>query len=164
MLNFNFLVTRCKINCGDRVTANKRMVIESTCTGLSCKTIKAYNWTLYKLDAWSVNETWLEVEDLEDKILTELDSPSLVFKGKLNQWENSLFDDETYRLRGVVHLVDDSSEESEITFKTNSAPYLIDYDLGCRVAPDVGYAVTTEFEIYCDGWYDEDLPLSYEFR
>jgi len=140
------------------------MVIESTCTGLSCKTIKGYNWTLYMLDPFSVNETWLAVTDLEDRILTERDGPSLVFKGKLNDWENSLLDDATYRLIGAVHLDDDTTEESEITFKTNSAPYLTDYDKGCRVSPEVGYAVTTEFYVYCDGWDDEDLPLSYEFK
>ncbi|XP_078349560.1 polycystin-1-like protein 2 isoform X5 [Oculina patagonica] len=155
---------RCKINCGSKVTANKRMVIESTCTGLSCKAIKGYNWTLYMLDPWSINETWVAVTDLEDRILTELDSPSLVFKGKLNDWENSLLDDATYRLIGSVHLDDDTSEESEIKFTTNSAPYLIDYDKGCRVSPEVGYAVTTEFYVYCEGWDDEDLPLSYEFK
>lgn len=116
------------------------------------------------LDVFSVNETWLAVTDLEDRILTERDGPSLVFKGKLNDWENSLLDDTTYKLIGAVHLDDDTTEESEITFKTNSAPYLTDYDKGCRVFPEVGYAVTTEFYVYCDGWDDEDLPLSYEFK
>lgn len=115
------------------------------------------------IDPWSVNETWME-QDLGDRILTEIDSPSLIFKGKLNQWENSLMDDATYRLRGIVCLADDTTEESEIYFKTNSAPYLDDDDLGCKVSPDVGHAVTTEFFISCDGWKDDDLPLSYEFR
>ena len=113
------------------------MVIESTCTGLSCKTIKSYNWTLYMVDPWSVNETWIE-EKLGDKILTELDSPILVFKGKLNQWENSLMDDGTYRLRGIVHLTDGTTEESEISFRTNSAPYPIHHDAGCKVNPKKG--------------------------
>lgn len=115
------------------------------------------------IDPWSVNETWIE-EKLGDKILTELDSPILVFKGKLNQWENSLMDDGTYRLRGIVHLTDGTTEESEISFRTNSAPYPIHDDSGCKVNPKKGHAVTTEFFISCDGWYDDDLPLSYEFR
>ena len=138
------------------------MVIESTCTGLSCKTIKSYNWTLYMIDPWSVNETWVE-EKLGDNILTELDSPTLVFKGKLDQWENSLKDDRTYRLRGIVYLTDGTTEESEISFRTNSAPNHVDFP-GCKVNPEMGHAVTTEFFISCDGWYDDDIPLSYEFR
>lgn len=73
-------------------------------------------------------------------------------------------DDTEYKLRGSLYLDDDSVEESEITFKTNSAPFPEDYDLGCRVTPDMGHAVTTVFTISCQGWQDEDLPLSYEFR
>ena len=114
------------------------------------------------IDPWSVNETWVE-EKLEDNILTELDSPTLVFKGKLDQWENSLKDDRTYRLRGIVYLTDGTTEESEISFRTNSAPNHVDFP-GCKVNPEMGHAVTTEFFISCDGWYDDDLPLSYEFR
>lgn len=64
------------------MTGNKRMVIESTCTGLSCQAAQRYNWTLFRLDPWAENETWIQVDDLEDKILTDLDSPSLVFKGR----------------------------------------------------------------------------------
>ena len=114
------------------------------------------------IDPWSVNETWVE-EKLGDNILTELDSPTLVFKGKLDQWENSLKDDRTYRLRGIVYLTDGTTEESEISFRTNSAPNHVDFP-GCKVNPEMGHAVTTEFFISCDGWYDDDLPLSYEFR
>ena len=114
------------------------------------------------IDPWSVNETWIE-EKLGDNILTELDSPTLVFKGKLDQWENSLKDDRTYRLRGIVYLTDGTTEESEISFRTNSAPNHVDFP-GCKVNPEMGHAVTTEFFISCDGWYDDDLPLSYEFR
>ena len=73
-------------------------------------------------------------------------------------------DDGTYRLRGIVHLTDGTTEESEIYFRTNSAPYPIHDDSGCKVNPKKGHAVTTEFFISCDGWYDDDLPLSYEFR
>ena len=29
-----------------------------------------------------VNETWFQVNDLENRILTDLDSPTLVFKGR----------------------------------------------------------------------------------
>lgn len=58
------------------------MVIESTCTGLSCRAIQRYNWILYMLDPWAVNETWLQVTDLDERILTNLDSPTLVFKGR----------------------------------------------------------------------------------
>ena len=115
-------------------------------------------------DLWSVKETWVQVNDLSQKIMTDLDSPSLVFLGKRNERENALLEDTTYRLIGSVYLDDQSVEQSEITFNTNSAPYPIDFDAGCFVSPKEGYAVTTEFFIHCVDWYDEDLPLSYEFR
>ena len=60
---------------------------------------------------------------------------------------------------GSVYLDDDTVEESDITFKTNSAPRLG----SCSVTPEMGYAVTTEFTISCKEWEDEDLPLTYEF-
>lgn len=56
-------------------------------------------------------------------------------------------------------------EESEISFHTNSAPFLLDVEVGgCFVTPMEGYAVTTEFVISCQGWEDDDMPLKYEFR
>ena len=44
------------------------------------------------LDKWSVNETWLQIEDLEDRLLTDADSPSLVFKGRLF-WRSTIVND-----------------------------------------------------------------------
>ena len=75
-------------------------------------------------------------------------------------------DDTKYRLRASVYLDDDTVEESEIFFKTNSPPGYNDSDemVGCSVTPEIGHAVTTEFTISCRGFMDEDMPLSYEFR
>ena len=75
-------------------------------------------------------------------------------------------DDTKYRLRATVYLDDDTVEESEIFFKTNSPPMYDYFDemAGCSVTPEIGQAVTTEFTISCQGFMDEDMPLSYEFR
>ena len=73
-------------------------------------------------------------------------------------------DDTKYRLRASVYLDDDTVEESEIFFKTNSPPVYFDEMAGCSVTPEIGHAVTTEFTISCQGFIDEDMPLSYEFR
>lgn len=81
MLAYFLLANRCKINCGNKVAANKKMVIESTCKGLSCKSGQRYNWTLYMRDPMAYNETWLPVIDFKEKTLTELDSPNIVIKG-----------------------------------------------------------------------------------
>lgn len=72
-------------------------------------------------------------------------------------------DDSEYKLRASLYLDGDTVEESEIMFKTNSPPFP-DLTGGCSVTPEMGYAVTTEFTISCQGWYDDDLPLKYEFR
>ena len=75
-------------------------------------------------------------------------------------------DDTKYRLRATVYLDDDTVEGSEIFFKTNSPPVYDSFDemAGCSVTPEIGHAVTTEFTISCQGYKDEDMPLSYEFR
>lgn len=73
-------------------------------------------------------------------------------------------DDGIYRLRGIVYLIDGIMEESQIFFRINLVFYFIYYDVGCKVNFKKGYVVIMEFFIFCDGWYDDDLFFSYEFR
>ena len=71
------------------MTANKRMIIESECKGVSCQAIQKYNWTLFKFHVFAENETWVQETDLENRILTEPDSLSLVFKGSFPKYSTN---------------------------------------------------------------------------
>lgn len=98
------------------------------------------------------------VPNLEDRILTDINSPNLVIPG-----DKQLLEENTkYKIRVVVTLTTGFTYAEEIPFITNSPPRILDG--GCSVTPTEGLVLTTEFEISCSGWSDEDLPLNYEFR
>lgn len=100
------------------------------------------------------------VPNLEDRILTDINSPNLVIPGD----ERLLEENTKYKIRVVVTLTTGFTYTQEITFITNSPPSILDGRGGCSVTPTEGLVLTTEFEISCSGWSDEDLPLNYEFR
>ncbi|XP_031571396.1 uncharacterized protein LOC116305596 isoform X3 [Actinia tenebrosa] len=156
------LSLRCLINCGHKVSTNLRMTVEAVCKGLTCKAIQSHNWVLYTNIA-SHNVTvpkWQKVDDLEEKSLTDLDSHSIVIKGRLNENFNALENDAEYKLVGEVLLKDGSVERDQMTFITNSPPQ----GGYCMADPEIGTAVTTEFYVQCDEFKDDDLPLQFEFR
>ncbi|XP_048586750.1 uncharacterized protein LOC5520842 isoform X2 [Nematostella vectensis] len=155
---------RCTSNCAVKVSPQNRMVIESACKGLTCRSVQKYMWELYTIDPFGESGKFELVQDLERRILTELDSPSIAFIGKVNMFENSLAPDQRYRVKVIASLPDGTSETAMIEFNTNSAPYPAMDEDGCFIRPEVGRAVTTEYNISCRGFKDEDLPLSYEFR
>ena len=64
------------------------------------------------------------------------------------------------RIKAVAFVEDGSTKEDQFTFRTNSVPY----GGSCSVSPVNGTAIDTEFNITCNGWQDDDLPLTYEFR
>lgn len=74
-----------------------RTVFKSTCVGITCKSIKRYNWKLFNKDSFDPDAGWMQIEDLDDVLLTELDSPSLSIKGPINNWEDALFEDTEYK-------------------------------------------------------------------
>ena len=75
--------------------------------------------------------------------------------------------DVSYKLKATIEIRirnDMITEEHELDFIRNSAPVITNSSGGCFVEPVEGYALTTSFEIFCVGWWDEDQPLRYEFR
>lgn len=48
-------------------------------------------------------------------------------------------------------------------FIVNKRPRKKDNTSGCSISPSSGIGVSTIFNITCKGWYDEDLPLTYQF-
>ena len=73
-----------------------RTTFLSDCVGVACKLIKSYDWKLYYKDSFDPDAGWVE-DDLEGKLLTELDSPSLSIKGALGIFEEALFEETEYK-------------------------------------------------------------------
>ena len=141
------------------MSVNQRLILKSSCSGPLCDIIIKYDWLLFKFKVSSTTD-WMIVPNLEDRILTDINSPNLVIPG-----DKQLLEENTkYKIRVVVTLTTGFTYAEEITFITNSPPRILDGRGGCSVTPTEGLVLTTEFEISCSGWSDEDLPLNYEFR
>ena len=98
--------------------------------------------------------------NLEDRIITDINSPNLVLPG-----DKQLLEENTkYAIRIIATLTTGFKFAEEMTFITNSPPRILDGRGGCSATPKEGLVLTTEFKISCSGWSDEELPLNYEFR
>lgn len=60
----------------------------------------------------------MEISDLTQRILTDLDNPSLVVTGKLGGNEYSLEMNATYKIKGSIMLQEGLVMEDNITFRT----------------------------------------------
>lgn len=150
---------RCTTNCGAKVSVNQRLTLKSSCSGPLCDRIIIYDWLLLKREL-SSKKDWKIVPNLEDRIITDINSPNLVIPG-----DKQLLEENTkYAIRIVVTLTTRFKFTEEIMFITNSPPRILGGLDGCSVIPKEGLVLTTEFKISCSGWSDEELPLNYEFR
>lgn len=107
-------------------------------------------------------DTWVEIKDLAVRILTDLDNPSLVLTGKLDENAFSLEMNTTYMINGSITLDGGIVLADDIKFRT-VAPLAVPIK-GCNVQPDEGVVFTTNFTVNCSGWYKENANLSYDFR
>ena len=155
----SFQICSCIYNCGPMVIPSKRMIIESSCVSEICKAITGYHWALFK---HGPANTWVEIEALAKRILTDLDNPSLVLSGKLGGNEYSLEMNATYKVNGTITLEDGSVLADFITFRT-VAPLSVPVN-GCNIQPVEGVVFATNFTVNCSGWYKENANLRYQFR
>ena len=135
------------------------MIIESNCIGELCERITRYHWSMFKM---TPADTWVEIEDLAQRILTDLDNPSLVLTGKLDEKEYSLEMNTTYKINGSITLEGGIAHADDIKFRT-VAPLSVPMK-GCNVQPDEGVVFMTNFTVDCSGWLKENANLSYDFR
>ena len=116
---------------------------------------------MFKVDAADSSQSWTEITDLSDRILTELDNPSLVL-GKLDENKYSLDMNTTYKIRGSIIMEEGRFMEDEIVFQTVS-PLSIP-NKRCSVTPVEGLVLETNFTVNCSGWAAKHSNLTYTFR
>ena len=133
------------------------MVLEWQCMVRQCRSLQ-YKWSLYKLGYNYHVRT--EVHDLQRRISTPINNPTLAFKGKINSNETSLHERTKYILSLRVSRGFDLIDIRNFFFETNSRPRWG----RCFVKPREGFALETDFFFECVGWRDEDKPLSYSFK
>lgn len=153
-----FFICSCSYNCGPKaVNPRKRTVIKSSCTGRLCKYVTRYEWNLFQLDsADDVSRSWKEVTDLDNN------NPDLELISKYSLKVNT-----SYKINSSIEVMKGKikkkySSFNEITFQTTS-PLLIPNHT-CKVTPNEGFALETDFTVDCDGWQDQYANLTYTFR
>ena len=131
----------------------QRLIVEARCIDCRLDDRLEYSWKLFLLEGVdeTLDESWEEKADWEDKTATGLSSSSLVIE------PGYLLSGKNYRLQLFAWKAGgDAGYVIEVLFM-NIAPA----DGWCRVPISEGFALETEFKVKCEGWKDDDKPLSY---
>lgn len=119
--------------------------------GLLCSRITKYTWTMQSLD--KENQKWQEIQNLEEFLLTDRNSPNFVTSA------GKLLGNASYVVTLKGETSSGRSYGAGYAFDTNSSPV----GGGCDVDKRQGEALKTLFTFRCSGWYDKDKPLNYKF-
>ena len=138
------------------------MIIESNCNGDICGTIARHEWSLFKRDDSWLSSSWVQISDLAERILTDLDNPSIVLTGKMGDNKYSLEMNATYKIKASILIEEGIVLEDDLTFRTVKP-----LDLPkkrCSVKPKEGFVLKTNFSVDCSGWHDENKNLTFNYR
>ena len=129
--------------------------MEARCIDCKLNDRLGYRWKLYFLQDGAdeaLDDSWKEKTDWEDKTATGLSSSSLVVK------PGYLLPGRKYRLQ--LNAWKPGGEPGGYVIEQlfmNIAPA----GGSCQVPITQGFALETEFNVKCEGWKDDDKPLSY---
>lgn len=147
------IFNRCKQNCRDKINPSNKLALFATCVE-GCIGRIFYEWQVYKNVANdSTGKIWelqydisqTEVKDPKGPVFTV---PKNVFAGA-SEYLIRLYSRRTKVVKG----------KTESVYLTNEVPKGGD----CFASPQIGDALVTKFHVWCDGWTDPDMPLTYEF-
>lgn len=128
-------------------------MFDVSCQGKNCHGNKTYRWTTYReisQSQWEV-VTQLTTMTLKNGRQFHIESPAELLPTN-NTWSN--------RFKVEVTLGD---SKDHIFFTVNRKPYKLNESAGCFITPSSGIGVSTVFTFKCTGWFDIDLPLTYQF-
>lgn len=149
-LKINVFYTRCKRNCGATVNPAEGLLLEAHIESLeSLNNIKArYQWNVYNKIEQGGKLAWTEFKATDATTINQI-----------HLQENTLQPGRSYKVSVVGLVHGRTNGYSELIFSVNIPPR----DGSCFVDKPGGYSDETTFLFECEGWVDEDLPLSYEF-
>ncbi|XP_066275245.1 polycystin-1-like protein 2 [Branchiostoma lanceolatum] len=139
----------CHSNCNRRANPSDRLVLVSTCSNCELNNSVSYDWTLVGAPTgFGRSDVNWNKESITGKHLPDLVVRSGVFTVPGN-----------YVLRVEVSLEDGRRGFAEYSFETNEPPTVG----SCTVTPFVGTALVTAFSVSCNGFHDQDTPLTYSY-
>ncbi|XP_019617776.1 PREDICTED: sperm receptor for egg jelly-like [Branchiostoma belcheri] len=136
------IAIRCAANCETKVSPSERLVLVTQCD--DCPTANTtYLWTLTgdKHIDWDVDTT------------TGNTSPNLVVRSNIFEAGESY----TFRINVTSNVAPGGTGFSEHSFRVNKPPTIG----SCAVSPLSGFSTITQFDIWCKGADDDDVPLVY---
>ncbi|KAI8498800.1 hypothetical protein Bbelb_232530 [Branchiostoma belcheri] len=125
---------RCVDGCSYKTNPSARLSLTGKCS--FCKTFNSidYTWTIAKVDANTARSSLFTIEG------------------------GSLESGFHYNVRLTLKQYGYAAGFTEYTFVTNCPPT----GGHCDITPTFGYALETEFQVTCAGWWDEGDYLNYE--
>ncbi|XP_001640553.3 uncharacterized protein LOC5520843 isoform X2 [Nematostella vectensis] len=155
---FQGLSIRCQSNCGRKINSQITGILEAECRGSVCSLQRRYLWSAVYTE--SASEKWREVNLTNDPYSSRISLTNL--PEILNTSTNI---DKPFIIKVRAFFGDSAQITSTADFILNSVP-ATDYtgEAGCFVNVRQGYAMKTKFQISCERWQDEDMPLSYKFQ
>ena len=141
------------MNCDSPASASSRISLRTDCDSVRCPKSLKYHWSLLKNDGNYSHPNWTFQKHFESLLSTKADSKNLVIKGK------KLATGSSYKVKVDVQSSNGSRGWAAYQFDTLAVPTGGECHGTQLDKEDVGSWVN----ITCQGWRDENMPLSYEF-
>ncbi|CAH1785595.1 unnamed protein product, partial [Owenia fusiformis] len=141
----------CLQNCNYKVTPNSKLSMAAHCTNCQRQSDLNFDWSIISVDC-EFTMDWASMS------FTGQFGQAVSFRPRVFQKGCSFI----LHVNGVKKSgagVD--SGFASFLFRTNTPP-IAPYR-SCIVSPSIGVTLFDEFDIYCDNFEDEDVPLTYEF-
>ena len=142
----------CKQNCAAKINPSKRLALFASCFE-GCIGRLIYEWQVYKNVINDSTTYWELQQDIAQSEVKDPTGP--VFMVPKNVLEGAA----EYLIRLYGRREKGVKGKTESVVLTNEVPKGGD----CFASPQLGDALVTKFHIWCEGWTDPDMPLSYEF-
>ena len=104
----------------------------------------------------------MQIADLAERILTDLDNPTLVLTGRMKDNEYSLKMNTAYKIAASIKMAGGYFRDDSMVFQT-VAPLEVPKEK-CNVQPKEGFVMKTLFFVNCSGWRIGNDNLTFKFR
>ena len=142
----------CKQNCAGKINPSKRLALFASCFE-GCIGRLIYEWQVYRKVVNDSTTSWELQQDIAQSEVKDPTGPAFMVP------KNVLEGAAEYLIRLYGRREKGAKGKTESLFFTNEVPKGGD----CFASPQLGDALVTKFHIWCEGWTDPDMPLSYEF-
>jgi hypothetical protein len=156
------LFFRCTSNCLRKINPTLKQLLRCECSGGVCEKLTKYEWSSYLFDKQT--KTYRTIRSASN--VTSISKGGVVFK--INNFEQLIGfqnnKEEEFKIKVAAYMDDYAYIQTETYFILNAVPSSDGGESGCSIVPRVGYAMNTYFNMSCENWKDDDLPLTYKFQ